>query len=429
MTIYDTVILGGGVTGCTAAKILAERGEKVCIVDSYPTLGGNHKSWTYGDISFDIGSIFFWTGGDFFTAFPTAAAQCVPSPYTTQRIAPSRRVLKYPFDTREEFFRKPLSYKVQVFLDILISRLRYARPTSALDFIQGRIGHRLTADSGLLNHIRRLFGLEARDISVVLAERRMGWVRDASRLGSLWARLRKRPPVTDPRQEARRCVARPRAGFGVMYAAVAQELRDCGVDALLACTDLRLEQQEGLFVLQAGGQQLSARNVLSTMPLTTTAALAGIEIEAPRSTTLYSLFCKSRGERGFASTVLYNFTDRAMWKRLTVHSDYYGRAPEGHEYFCIEIPSDHGDLDAETIMEDFRSSCRDFGIFQGELIFVDVVKTDFAYPVLSPASIAASEAAIDRLEMMGIRMAGRQGRFDYIPSADSAVKKIYGAMM
>jgi hydroxysqualene dehydroxylase len=52
MTGFDTVVIGAGVAGLSAATALAERGARVCVVEARPTLGGratSHRDPVTGD--------------------------------------------------------------------------------------------------------------------------------------------------------------------------------------------------------------------------------------------------------------------------------------------------------------------------------------------------------------------------------------------
>ena len=58
--------------------------------------------------------------------------------------------------------------------------------------------------------------------------------------------------------------------------------------------------------------------------------LCGIPGHEPLpSLTLISLFFSFAGHRGYAESVLYNFSNQGAWKRLTMYSDLYGSAMAG----------------------------------------------------------------------------------------------------
>jgi all-trans-retinol 13,14-reductase len=56
----DVVIIGSGISGLTAAAILAAKGRKVVIIEKQPRIGGALKRFRRGNIPFDVG--FHYTG-------------------------------------------------------------------------------------------------------------------------------------------------------------------------------------------------------------------------------------------------------------------------------------------------------------------------------------------------------------------------------
>ena len=68
--------------------------------------------------------------------------------------------------------------------------------------------------------------------------------------------------------------------------------------------------------------------VVSTIPIDHV-RVCGLQLTALPTVTLISLFFSFSGDRGFASSILYNFAHSGAWKRLTVYSDFYGRSMAG----------------------------------------------------------------------------------------------------
>ncbi len=55
MNNYDTIIIGGGLSGLQAAYILAKEGQKVCVLEQHHTIGGCLQSFKRKDVFFDTG--------------------------------------------------------------------------------------------------------------------------------------------------------------------------------------------------------------------------------------------------------------------------------------------------------------------------------------------------------------------------------------
>jgi len=61
MKSYDTIVCGSGITGLTAARILAQNGKRVLLLEKASILGGSLARFRVGGIPFDVG--FHFTGG------------------------------------------------------------------------------------------------------------------------------------------------------------------------------------------------------------------------------------------------------------------------------------------------------------------------------------------------------------------------------
>ena len=55
MNNYDTIIIGGGLSGLQTAYILAKEGQKVCILEQHTTIGGCLQSFKRKNALFDTG--------------------------------------------------------------------------------------------------------------------------------------------------------------------------------------------------------------------------------------------------------------------------------------------------------------------------------------------------------------------------------------
>jgi all-trans-retinol 13,14-reductase len=61
MSQYDFIVVGSGMAGLTAARILSMQGKRILLVEQAPSLGGSAKRFNLGGIPFDVGCHF--TGG------------------------------------------------------------------------------------------------------------------------------------------------------------------------------------------------------------------------------------------------------------------------------------------------------------------------------------------------------------------------------
>lgn len=61
---YDVIVIGGGLSGLTAASLLAKRGLKVAVVDRNYNPGGSCATFRRGHVTFDVGSAMLYGFGE-----------------------------------------------------------------------------------------------------------------------------------------------------------------------------------------------------------------------------------------------------------------------------------------------------------------------------------------------------------------------------
>ncbi|MGH6911636.1 MAG: NAD(P)-binding protein, partial [Phenylobacterium sp.] len=229
---HPVVILGAGVSGLVAADVLAAAGHQVIILEPYERLGGNQRSRTIGDYTFDIGSFVFVAGSPFFRRFPAAEALCLPARIRVNRITPQGRISRYPYSVADDLLRRGPVEIVRTFLSLCHGRLTSSKPESAASFARYHLGDRLFTQSGLQAYIRRLCGVSADEVEYRFADKRMAWITRTLSFSALAARLRPRPK-TAAAQPAN--LVRPREGFEALFAPVAAHLAARGVTIRLNC--------------------------------------------------------------------------------------------------------------------------------------------------------------------------------------------------
>ncbi|HEY6879263.1 MAG TPA: hypothetical protein VI299_14655, partial [Polyangiales bacterium] len=178
-----------------------------------------------------------------------------------------------------------------------------------------------------------------------------------------------------------------------------------------------LDKEKGAFRLHAAGETFSAQRVISTIPITRAQALIGMEPDSGlRTVTMISLFYSFAGARNFAQSVLFNFSHAGGWKRLTMHSDFYGRE-SGREYFGVEVNASPEIASVEDAARDFRAHTVENGIFAGDLRLEGSHALSSAYPIYTSGAAARAGRAMANLRAFGVESFGRQGGFDYQPTA------------
>lgn len=378
-----------------------------------------------GQYSFDIGSYVFQDDSPLIRHFPELLPFYVEIDPTWQRLNPQGVVTQYPLSIKDDVISAGPVEWIRIGASAVFSRIFRSRMHNARDFARYWIGARFLKRSGLEDYMERFYGLPAEQIELKFAEKRMSWISEYASLNN--PLLRNTLRIGRRRQieqaPSNRQLARPKEGFHHLYRAAVDKLVRRGADMALGTTVEAIDKSDAIFKVRCSHTTLLARRVVSTFPLHTSLALCGIDLGARlQSVNLISLFYSFAGQRGFPSSILYNFSYAGPWKRLTMYSEFYGQA-NGREYFGVEVNADHVGQSVEQADRAFRDHVRANGLFVGDLILEGSHLTSNAYPIYVDGATDLAQKAVRALADFGIESIGRQGRFDYQPTArDSTLK-------
>lgn len=422
---FDAVVLGAGISGLVAASILLREGNRrVLVIDEYPCLGGNHIDCKVGDYTFDVGSFIFQDDSPLLAHFPELLPLYVPIYPSWGRLTPQRLVTDYPLSVTDDLLRAGPVEWIRILGSVAFARIFRRRIRSAEQFATYWIGARLLMRSGLGYYLDRFYGLPADKVDAKFAEKRMLWIQEHATVRNLLRRVIRPAPAAPPNQQ----LARPRDGFAYLYRKSMERLEAQGARALLGVNLGCVESQDGKFSIAAGDRRIIARRLVSTIPLPRIQSLCGLQPRRElRTVTLMSLFYSFSGERGFKQSVLYNFSSKGAWKRLTMHSDFYGRCG-GREFFSVEINADHVAHDATAADRDFRAHTEANRLFLGDLCLEGSHLLANAYPIYTEGADDHAKEAMALLGKLGIESIGRQGSFDYQPTARDSTLKAEAAL-
>lgn len=414
----DAVVLGAGITGMVSASILHARGaRRVTVLDEYPHVGGNHIDHHRGGYTFDVGSLVFQDDSPLIAHFPEILDRYVEIDPSWGKLTPQGTIARYPFSVREDVLAAGALECARIGLSVAAARLRRRPPQTAGDFARYWIGPRLLRRSGLENYMERFCGLPADRIDVSFAQKRMLWISEHARLrtAARLLRIAREKQVEQPRTN--RQLVRPRAGFAELYAPAVRRLEASGTEFRLGAAPDRIRREGSGFAVDVEGTTIRADRLVSTIPVDRVAELCGIPVTAPLPTvTLISLFYSFDGARGFDDPILYNFSHGGAWKRLTVYSDFYGRH-DGREYLGVEVVSGPTARTVEQADADFRAHTAANGLFTGGLAVEGGHVLDHAYPIYTEGAAERATATVAALRAWGVESFGRQGAFEYQPTA------------
>jgi protoporphyrinogen oxidase len=411
----DAVILGAGISGLVAAKLLKQQGHhRILLIDEYDWVGGNHISCDAGPFTFDIGTLIFQDDSPLMRYFPELLPLYHPIDWNISRIAPDNAVRDYPISMKEEVYDTGLSGMLRMFLSLLWGRCRIRHIASADDYARYWIGSQLFERTGLIGYIKRFHGVPATVIDPMFAEKRMAWIAEATSVRKRVMKLLGRKESWKTNQS----FVRPRSGFAPLYAAARQTLEQEGAIFALGEKVQSVTRENETYRIMTDRHNVVCRRVISTIPVDMAYRLCVIgSLEPLPYSTLISLFFSFKGERGFASNILYNFSATGAWKRLTMFSDFFGQVEE-QEYFGVEVTTTENGRDmAAQAAAAFQADMAEKGLFKGVLTFVGSHELDHAYPIYLQGASQRADQMISALKQFGVESLGRQGAFDYLPTA------------
>ena len=411
---YDAVVLGAGISGLVSASVLHDQGcRKILVVDEFDKLGGNHIDRSINGYTFDIGSFIFQDDSPLLKHFPELLEHYVPIEPVWGKLTPQGSIARYPLSIKDDILNAGVWGCARIGLSVLFSRIARRKISNARDFARYWIGAYLLRRSGLESYMTRFFGVAAEKVDLDFAAKRMMWIKEHAAPRAMLRHLTQHQSVVPTNRQ----MARPRAGYHALYAVAADALRARGTVFELGRRVDSIRKAGNRFTLAIGDGRVTTDRIVSTIPINRALALCGMaEDPGLASVTLISLYFSFSGKRGFDCSVLYNFSHDGAWKRLTVYSDFYGPV-EGREYFGVEVIAAHAENSLAVAEQDFRTHVARNNLFRGDLALEGGQLVPNAYPIYVGGAQEKVTSALGRLRGFGIESFGRQGGFDYQPTA------------
>lgn len=421
----SVVVLGAGIAGLFAANRLSESGLHVTVIDSSDRCGGAHRSHHIGDFTFDLGSFFYEDGARIFELAPHIREQCPKVMRVQRRIAPSGAILHYPLDPREVL--RQASWRLPfAFLDLAGSRLGVRRDGTLDAISRQRLGRTFFETTGLQAYMTRFHHLPPRQVDESFFFHRMGQIERATRPKALLhaamrALIFREAASTLPRRALH---VRPRSGFEAMFDPTAMRLQSRGVEFRFLEALQWINRQGPNYHVETTKGSYFADAVVSTIPLDSlhhalfgaTSGLASLDMA--------TLFVSAEWLDPRTGNVLFNFHDEGDWKRATIYSRIYPETAGGREFFTVEATiAQDASHDPQSTFDNFRSHLTRLGLARG-LRLEGHARVHECYPLYSPGSTARLQTILDRVSATGVITAGRQGRFEYLPTSTGVIRRV-----
>jgi protoporphyrinogen oxidase len=432
-------ILGGGVAGAVAAAYARQNGiYDVELIEKENRLGGLHRDIEIEDLHFDIGAFFFWPYHKLIHVFPGIRDLMVDiEPLECLSLTEKGSLDLYP-STMRGYLRNwgHLSTCLDV-LQVMSNRILMGFSKQKFSSVDDEMKYYLGPfyqKTGLKKYISRLYGMPAEEVGLEFSQKRMSFIAKRFSTKEILKRL-----ITFKVKDFSSWTtfpisyARPASGFSSMYSYIEEDLKKQKINLHLgqSIKQIFVDKKQ---ILTNDSKIYTYDHLLSSIPLSLLCKLTNIPLNIKLELkALYSLFYISEREVIPDCHVLYNFTERGLWKRVTFHSSYYGQKNSKH-YFVVEVIPEEKHLNNNCVVDlldaDFKDSFfnTDFKEIIKDASLIGSHLTPNAYPIYKKDfNTKAIEEIKAFFDSKSIHLVGRQGEFDYLSSSDvaqSAIKTV-----
>jgi protoporphyrinogen oxidase len=335
--VHDLVVLGTGPAGVGAAFRAARAGLDVFVIERAPGPGGAAGSFEVGGMRVDFGShrLHPSIDPDILADITELLGEELQRRPRRGRIRLGGRWISFPLRAGDLFRRVSPGFAIGAAFDTATSWMRRPRADTFEEILRAGLGRTLS-ERFYFPFARKLWGIEPHEISGEQARRRIA----ASSPAKILARLVK------GRSEPQ-FFYYPRRGFGSTWEALAEAAEKHGADFRFGVAAERIEFRADRVRVVAGGQNIEAGRLWSTVPLT---VLARMSQPAPPQMVLDA--ASSLQSRAMLLVYLVIDVDRytefdahyfpeefTRVTRISEPKNYRdGPDPTGRTILCAEIP-------------------------------------------------------------------------------------------
>lgn len=421
-----TAILGAGLTGCTLARLLAEMGEEVVVLEAAGDYGGLCRSVTMDGFTFDLGGshIIFSRDEEVMAWMRTTLGQNREERHRETKCFFRGRYVQYPFENG--LYDLPPD-----------DRFRCVD-----GFVRAVIAAELAAESGeeapartFLDWIYRTFGDGIANCYMVPYNEKI-WKYPLDEMSAHWVDGRvPRPPLAD--------VLRAACGLpteGYVHQAVFSYPASGGIEALVRAIAAPIEdrircgfcvrsvrREEGRFLISDGKTTVVADRCISTIPLQ--ALIPAIDEVPPEvadavGRLVYNgvacVFVGLQAPVPPFSWVYLPEAELGYANRVSFPSNYStGAAPSGYGSILAECTYRPGDpvdtMDDAALIDHVLDQLEAMGVLSIEdVVVTGVARQPFAYVVYDLAYLESVRIVREFVSERGVDLVGRFAEFEYL---------------
>ncbi len=423
------LILGGGLTGVTLARLLAEKGDAVTVFEKNAKTGGLCVSEERNGFTFDAG------GSHIVFSRDTEVLKFMQDVLNTNwefrnrntKIFYKGRYVKYPFENGlADLPKEDRYFCISEYIKMLIASEKgeIAEPQNFKEWIYATFGKGI-AECYLVPYNEKI------------------WNYPTDKMSKHWMDGRvPRPPVEDIIKSAvgietegythQAVFSYPvTGGIEALVRAIEKPVRD----KILIGTEVTAvrKTKEG-WEVTAGGKTYGGDRLVSTIPLQVLLPMisAPDDIKKAVSALRYnSIACISVGIKGTVPDISWMYIPERKWgafNRLSFPSNFSSKvAPEGCASILAEITYNDGDAVSEMtdaeIIEHTVSGLKSMGLVGDNVVHTAVDRFKYAYVVYDTEYLKNIKIVRDWVESRGFDLVGRFSQFEYL-NMDGCIRSV-----
>lgn len=417
-----TLILGGGLTGITLARLLHQRGQQVTVLEAEQSIGGLCRSRTENGFTFDTGGshIIFSRDTEVLQFMQDILGSNKEKRTRNTRIMFRNILVKYPFENGLAALPKDdLFFCINEFIKTYLKAEKGEIPPPAnfQEWIYATFGRGI-AELYLIPYNEKIWNFPPASMSAHWVEGRIP-----------------RPPVED--------VLKSAIGIeteGYTHQSVFSYPAEGGIEALVTSISRGLEEsiltgfpvrslafRDGVWEAGDGDRTVTGDRVISTIPLQ---HLLPCLDEVPRevqnavSALRYnSVCCVQVGIRGSVPEISWLYIpnkEQGLANRISFPSNFSSHvAPAGHAAILAEITYNKGDsvsrMTDDQLVSHVIDSLGKMGFLSpDQVVHTAVDRQKFAYVVYDLAYTTHIRIIREYFRNRGITLVGRFSQFEYL---------------
>ena len=420
--LVRTIILGGGLTGVTLARLLQGRGEQATVLEAEPSVGGLCRSRIGNGFTFDTGGshIIFSRDAEVLQFMKDVLGSNRDKRTRNTRILYRDILVKYPFENGLYALPKE---------DLFFCIYEFIKTWTRAE--KGEI----PPPANFREWIYSTFGKGIAELYMIPYNEKI-WNYPSESMSAHWVEGRvPRPPMEDVIRSAigietegythQSVFSYPvEGGIQALVTSIAGGLED----AILTGFPVRsLRFHDGCWEAGDGKRTVRGERVISTIPLQNLVpCLGGVPRnvrDAVNRLRYNSVACVQVGIRGSVPEISWLYIpgrEQSMANRISFPSNFSSRtAPPGHAAILAEITFNDGDdvsrmTDAELTDHVIQSLERMGFLTRGQVVHTAVDRQQFAYVVYDLSYLENIRIVREYFASLGIILVGRFSQFEYL---------------